>query len=165
MQRIRYGVFFLSAICIIFLVANLQLISVEKIRKGLSIWPFNTDETHNIVLRRSVYLFLLPTSSINQVTHMLLLNYYIPNQLDHSQQFLFYKDNDQANSIVKAIYVYVPIKIPLQYVSLSFLLNFLESHQVLDPRNTHEEKSGTHKIPTKEIVKPTKNRREKLLEP
>ena len=51
------------------------------------------------------------------------------------------------------------------YVSFCFSLKFIENHNILGPRNTHEKKSLTRKIPMGENFGPTKYPREKILNP
>ena len=121
-----------------------------------------------IILRRSVYSLILPTNAINQITTYM---YYI-NQLDHSLQHLFNKDNGQPKSIVKAIYLKLSLKISQLNVSFCFSLKFIESHKILDPRNTHEKKfwthetkTWTHEIATIKNYGPRKQPQENILNP
>ena len=78
---------------------------------------------------------------------------------------MIYKDNNKPKSIVKAIYLTLPDKIPQSYVSFCFLLKFIENHKILGPGNNQEKKSLTRKIPTRENFGPTKYPREKILNP
>ena len=48
------------------------------------------------------------------------------------------------------------------HVSFCFLLKFIENHKILDPRNTHGKKFGTHEILTRKNLRPTKYPRDKL---
>ena len=50
----------------------------------------------------------------------------------------------------------------LYYVSFGFLLKFIGYYKILDPQNTHEKKSLTHEITTRENFGPTKFPGEKI---
>ena len=46
----------------------------------------------------------------------------------------------------KDIYLKLSVKMPQYYVSFCFLFKFIESHKILNPRNTNEKKFLTDKI-------------------
>ena len=102
-----------------------------------------------------------------------LLNYDISNYnnynviiiYNHCLQYLFCKDNGQPKSIDKSIYLELLVNILQPYISFCFLFKFIESHKILDPRNTHEKKSWTHKTPMGKNFEPTKYPREKISDP
>ena len=77
---------------------------------------------------------------------------------------MFYKDNGQPESIVKAIYLKLSVEFS-QNVSFCFLLKFIENHKILDPRNTHQKKFETQEIPTRKYSEPTKYPRKNFSDP